>query len=180
MRDKFTKEALPALMQGLAESSPAEGSYRIYLVGGGTAVAFGWRGSSVDADLAADDDTVFKDIQALKERLNLNIEFARPEDFVPALAGSASRHVFISRLGNVSFYHYDPYAQAFSKIVRGFERDLTDARHFVDEGLVDPYKLVSLVRGIPEAEFARYPSLSRGAVLDAVHRFMKLGAAGMG
>jgi hypothetical protein len=40
------------------------------------------------------------------------------------------RHVFIETIGAISFYHYDPYAQILSKIVRGFQRDLDDAQHF--------------------------------------------------
>ena len=48
----------------------------------------GWRSSTIDAHLYSDEDEVFHDIQAIKERLQLNIEFARPEDFVPPLEGA--------------------------------------------------------------------------------------------
>jgi len=132
----------------------------------------GWRKSTIDADLHADRDAVFRDIQAIKERLRVNVEFARPEHFVPALAGSEKRHVFIETLRNVSFYHYDPYAQALSKIVRGFARDVQDARHFLSSGMVDAERFRSLVQGIPERAYARYPALSRAAVLDAVEHFL--------
>lgn len=44
---------------------------------------------------------VFQDIQGIKKRLRLNIEFARPEHFVPPLAGTDGRHVFIDRVGDV-------------------------------------------------------------------------------
>ena len=80
----------------------------------------GWRESSIDADLYAPQDDILRDVQNIKERLNLNIEFARPEDFVPPLEGSENRHVLIETVGRVSFYHYDPYAQLLSKVVRGF------------------------------------------------------------
>ena len=132
----------------------------------------GWRPSSIDADLYSDCEDVFQDVQGIKERLNLNIEFARPEDFVPPLRGTDGRHAYIETLGRVSFYHYDPYAQAFSKIVRGFERDLEDASSFLRSGMVDGAKLRALVGGIPESAYARYPSLSPAAVRRALEDFL--------
>jgi hypothetical protein len=71
------------------------------------------------------------------------------------------------------FYHHDPYAQAFSKIVRGFDRDLEDARSFVESGLVEPERLLQLVRAIPAGAFARYPALAREAVIAAVEAFVE-------
>jgi len=144
----------------------------VYFVGGATAVLQGWRASTIEADLYAGKDAIFHDIQNIKERLQLNIEFARPEDFVPALAGSDDRHVFIETIGNVSFYHYDPYAQLLSKVVRGFNRDLQDAKSFLDSGLVDPERFRALVGEISDAAYAKYPSLSRRAVQDAVEDFL--------
>ena len=172
VRRELTRPRLRELMEALARSAPREGTYRVYLVGGSTAVYWGWRPSSIDADLHSDREEVFRDIQGVKERLNLNVEFARPENFVPPVDGSEERHVFIETFSNVSFYHYDPYAQAFSKIIRGFERDLLDARRFIDEGIVDPEKLTSMVRRIPDEAYAKYPNLSRGPVEGAVKAFL--------
>ena len=92
--------------------------------------------------------------------------------FVPALAGTEGRHVFLEIVGRVSFYHYDPYAQLLSKIVRGFRKDMLDADSFIASELVDPKRLRSLVHGIPKAAYARYPALSQRAVLDAVDGFL--------
>jgi hypothetical protein len=172
MREQLTRERLVLLMKELARSAPRRGAYRVCLVGGGTAVYLGWRRSSIDVDLFSDEQRVFRDIQELKERLNLNIEFARPEDFVPPLKGSADRHVFIDTIGSITFFHYDPYAQLLSKVVRGFERDLGDAREFVRSGMVDPARFRSLVAAIPDSAYARYPSLSRGGVERAVEDFL--------
>jgi len=74
-------------MKELARTAPRGGDYRVYLTGGGTPVSLGWRRSSIEVDLFSDRDQVFRDIQGIKERLNMNIEFARPEDFVPPSMG---------------------------------------------------------------------------------------------
>ena len=74
MRDRLTRESLRALMRELSRSAGKDGHYSVYLVGGGTAVLEGWRASSVDADLHAPRDDIFRDVQAIKERLRLNIE----------------------------------------------------------------------------------------------------------
>lgn len=172
MRKPLTRPRLRAFMKAVADSAPRKGSFRVYFLGGATAVDRGWRVSTIDADLCVDRDQVLGRIQRLKESLRLNVELVRPEDFVPALEGSASRHLFIETIRNVSFYHYDPYAQVFSKLVRGFRQDLEDARRFLAEGLVDPERLRKLVDEVPETAYARYPSLSRQAVLEAVHDFL--------
>jgi len=172
VRSSLTRDSLRELMRALARSAPKRGTFRVYLLGGGTAVLNGWRVSTIDADLYSDHDAIFRDIQGLKERLNLNVEFVRPEDFVPALPGTASRHVFIETIGKVSFYHYDPYAQVLSKLVRGFDRDLDDAGHFVSSRMVEPKRLQSLVDAIPGAAYAKYPALSADAVSAAVADFL--------
>jgi hypothetical protein len=171
MREELTRERLVSLMKELARTAPKRGVYRVYFVGGGTAVHLGWRRSSVDVDLFSDQDVVFRHIQEIKERLNMNIEFARPEDFVPPLEGTSDRHVFIDSVGSIMFYHYDPYAQLFSKVVRGFQRDLDDAFAFVRNGMVDRERFRSLVAAIPDSAYARYPSLSRAEVEKAVEAF---------
>jgi hypothetical protein len=163
-------------MQALADSAPGQGPYRVHLVGGSTAVLAGWRPASIAADLHSDDEEIFRDIQQIKERLDVNVEFARPEQFVPELPGSADRHVFVEAIGPVRFYHHDPYVQALSKVVRGFARDVEDARHFVDSGMVDPEVLRGLVDRIPEAAYARYPALSPASVRAAVAAFLEEGA----
>lgn len=172
MREELTRERLLKLMRELGRTAPRRGSHRVYLVGGGTAVYLGWRRSSLDADLFSDHDDVFRDIQGIKERLNVNVEFARPEDFVPPLEGSPDRHILIDTVGSITFYHYDPYAQLLSKVVRGFQRDLNDAREFMRSGLVDPEVFRSLVAAIPESSYAKYPNLSRAAVGMAVDGFL--------
>jgi hypothetical protein len=172
VRDKLTRDSLRALMRELSRSAGKTGDYRVYLVGGGTAVLEGWRASSVDAGLHASREDIFRDVQAIKERLHLNIELVRPEHFVPPLEGSADRHVFIETMGRVSFHHYDPYAQLFSKIVRGFERDLVDARSFIKSGMVNAGQFRDLVQAIPDDAWSKYPRHSPSAVRQAVDEFL--------
>jgi hypothetical protein len=172
MREEITKQRLVSLMKELARYAPRRGAYRVYFVGGSTAVYLGWRRSSIDVDLCSDQEIVFRNIQKIKEHLDINIEFARPEDFVPPLKGTADRHVFIDTVGAITFFHFDPYAQLLSKIVRGFQRDLDDAREFLTSGLVDTRKFRSLVAAIPNSAYAKYPNLSRGGVENAVETFI--------
>ena len=172
MRDEVSRDRLQALMEELSRTAPRGGTFRVYLVGGSTAVYAGWRTSSIDADLFSDQEEVFRDIQGIKERLNVNVEFDRPEHFVPPLQGSAERHVLIETIGAVSYYHYDPYAQVLSKVVRGFVRDLEDARRFVRSGMVESSRLRDLVEGIPAAVYSKYPNLTGHAVRQAVEGFL--------
>jgi len=135
-------------------------------------VWMGWRRSTIDADLYSDQEPVFEQIQTIKERVQVNVEFARPEQFVPPLEGTDARHVHIETIGSVAFFHYDPYSQCLSKIVRGFRKDVLDARDLIASGLVDPQRFRSLVQGIPTTAYSRYPALTPRAVSDAVDAFL--------
>jgi len=174
MRNQLTRERLHGLMQEIAKGAPKRrGVFRVFLVGGGTAVWAGWREASIDADLFTEHEVLFRDVQGMKERLNLNVEFTRPEHFVPPLPGAEDRHIFLEAIGPVRFYHYDPYSQFFSKVVRGFNRDLDDARHLLSSGMVDSRRFRELVDRVPDSAFARYPRLSPGAVRKAVEGFLE-------
>ncbi len=171
MREPLDPSRLQRLLRELAAADPRKGRFRVYLTGGATATERGWRTSTLDANLSADDDAVFRHVQKLKETLNLNIELVRPTDFVPSLPGEDQRHVFIQTIGNVDFFHFDPYAQALSKIVRGFDRDLLDVGHMLASGWVELLKLEAFVDKIPDAAYARYPSISKKAVISALKSF---------
>ena len=171
MRRELTADALRELMRELARTAPSGEQFQVYILGGGTAVLAGWRASTIDADLYTEREEVFRDVQGIKDRLRLNVEFVRPEHFVPSLEESAKRHLFIERVGALDFYHYDPYAQLLSKIVRGFRKDLLDAGQFVRSGMVDPHRFLELIREIPDSAYARYPNLSPAAVRGAVEGF---------
>lgn len=175
MREPLTRDRLHALMEALGRSISSAPPIRVYFIGGATAVDRGWRSSTIDVDLHATDDRLFADIQGIKDRLRVNVELARPEDFVPPLAGSDDRHLFIDAVGQVSFFHYDPYAQLLSKIVRGFRQDVEDAARFLSDELVEAKRFLALVRDIPDESYYRYPNLSRLMVEGAVQDFLAHG-----
>ena len=88
------------------------------------------------------------------------------------LSGAGSRHLFIETIRNVNFFHYDPYSQLFSKIVRGFRKDLLDAERFLSDGLVDTKRFRSLIDKIPRKAYDKHPELSRDEVTRTVDRFL--------
>lgn len=117
---------------------------RIYLVGGATAVLEGWRASTVDVHLRIEpeSDDLLRQVPKLKERLQTNIEFASPADFLPELPGWRERSRFRVRAGNADVFDYDRYSQALSKIERGFETDHSDLGSMLASGLVDREQLL--------------------------------------
>lgn len=120
----------------------------------------GWRNSTVDADLKLDPEPpgVFEAIRRIKDDLDVNVELASPDDFIPPLPGWRQRSRFIARHGEVDFYHYDDYAQALAKIERGHDRDLADVRAMIGRGLIEPTELRRLFVAI-QPELVRYPAV---------------------
>lgn len=171
MRQRITRTLLETFMQEAASAvtTPA----RIYLTGGSTAVLLGFRAGTIDIDVSGDLDELFSEIPNLKTGLNINIELAKPTDFVPGLPGEKRRHLPIRVIGAASFFHFDPYGQAFSKVVRGHATDISDARDFVRHELVDPHRLFAMVSRLPPEEFHRYPRLDPESVVEAVRQFAK-------
>ena len=153
----------------------AGGEGRVYFAGGATAVLFGWRASTIDADILVvpDTDLTLRAIPALKESLQINVELANPSQFMPELPGWQERSVFIARHGKLDFFHYDPYAQALAKVLRGQGKDHVDVRELLARGLVESSKAVELFESIEDRLF-RYPSIDppsfRAAVERAFHR----------
>lgn len=132
----------------------------IYLTGGATAVLVGWRDTTVDADIliVPERDSLFRALPRLKEELQINVEIVSPAHFIPELPGWRDRSMFIAREGHLSFYHYDPYAQALAKIERGHAKDLTDVDQLITRGLVEPGRLREL-HGAIEPQLHRYPAI---------------------
>jgi hypothetical protein len=134
---------------------------KVYLTGGTTAVLFGWREATVDLDIkmVPESDALFRAIARLKDELEVNVELASPSDFIPEVPGWQERSRFIVREGKIDFYHYDPCAQALSKLQRGHAKDLDDVREMIARGLVEPGQAMELFEAI-EGQLYRFPSIA--------------------
>jgi len=148
------------------------GGGRIYLTGGATALLHGWRPMTIDVDLKPDPEPAgfFEAIAQLKEELDINVELASPDDFIPAIPGWRERSVFIARHGPLEFLHYDPYGQALSKLQRRHERDLSDVRSMHRDGLIRADRLEEMFRAI-EPNLIRYPAIDPASFRASVNEF---------
>lgn len=159
MRRPVDVERIRRFMRELGDE--AERDLRLYFTGGATAVLFGWRSSTLDVDIKIDpeSDRVLRAIPRVKEKLEINIELAAPDQFIPEVPGWEERSAFIAREGRLSFYHYDFYAQALSKIQRGHSQDRGDVRQMLDRGLIEPQELRRRFEQI-EPQLYRFPAIN--------------------
>jgi hypothetical protein len=159
MRGLADAARLRRFLKDLAREADAETA--VYLTGGATAVLLGWRQSTVDADLLIEPerDSMYRALPRLKEQLQINVELANPSHFIPELPGWRERSLPAAREGRVSYYHYDPYAQALAKIQRGHAQDRLDVEQLLDRGLVEPGRLRGLFESI-EPQLYRYPAIN--------------------
>jgi hypothetical protein len=152
----------------------ARGAGCIYFTGGASALLIGWRNSTVDVDLRLDPEPlgIFQAIAKLKQELNINIELASPQDFLPPLPGWRKRSVFIGKRGQVLFYHYDFTAQALSKLSRGFDRDIKDVEAMYKQELFSLSELRDCFEAIVP-ELIRFPSLNPDILRSRVENFIE-------
>jgi len=172
MRDKVTSVRVQEFMKALGNAVAAPA--RIFLVGGATAVLCGWRDSTIDIDLKPipDSDEILRNLPALKERLQVNIELASPDDFIPELPSWQERSSFICQEGRLTFLHYDFYAQALAKIERGHRVDLLDVQRMIQDGFVEPRRLLEFFSQI-EKDIYKYPALDPTKFRAAVVRVVR-------
>ena len=160
-------EKVRQLMRRLGREARGRGG--VYLVGGASAVLIGWRDMTLDVDLKLDPEPpgTFAAIARAKDELDMNIELAAPDDFIPPLPGWRERSVFIVRHGDVDFLHYDFYAQALAKIERSHQQDLRDVRAMLRASLIHPTRLAELFEAI-KPELPRYPAIDVSAFVSRV------------
>jgi hypothetical protein len=168
MRQLADSTRIERFMRELGRAVEVEG--HVYLAGGATAVLYGWRESTIDVDikLIPDSDEILREIPRLKEKLDLNVELAAPSDFIPLPPGWGDRSPLIRRERNLSFHHFDPVAQALSKIERGHAQDIRDVQEMVNAGLVDPAHVRTQFDQI-EPELFRFPAIDPASFRAAVH-----------
>jgi len=154
-------------MRALAQEAREQG--RVYLTGGATAVLLGWRDSTLDVDvkIVPEHDRLLRAIPNLKESLHINVEQAAPDQFIPAVPGWEERSLFIAREGLLAFHHYDFYSQALAKIERGHVIDRQDVKNMLDNGLVQPARLLELFTQI-EAQLYRFTAINPAKFRRAV------------
>jgi len=172
MRSGLDAHKLQAFIEEIGKRSQGPG--RIYLVGGATALLLGIRAQTVDIDIKLEPEPkgIFEAIATIKELLDLNVELASPDHFIPALPGWRDRSEFIVKSGPVDFFHYDFYGQALSKILRGHRTDLSDADALVTLGKVIPSKLLELFEEI-RPELIRYPAISQTKFESNLNQFIE-------
>ena len=170
-RSLVNADKIVRLMEGIG--GRATGAGRVYLVGGSSAVLVGWRNATVDADIKLDPEpaAVFEAIALLKDELDMNVELAAPDQFVPPLPGWRERSPFIARCGEVDFFHYDFYGQALAKIERGHSTDLGDVRAMVERGLINLEELVRLFERVTP-DLLRYPAIDEQALRSKLARIV--------
>jgi hypothetical protein len=172
MRPEADKTKIQEFLVALG--SRVHGLGKIYLTGGATALLHGWREMTVDIDLKPDPEPpgLFEAIAELKEKLNVNLELASPDDFIPELPDWRERSEFIGRFGKLDFFHYDFYAQALSKLERGHARDLSDVSAMLERGLITKNRLHELFQEI-RPRLIRYPAIDEPSFSVAIEEFCR-------
>lgn len=167
MRQLTDAVRLREFMRLLGRRTRAEG--RVYLVGGACAVLHDWRATTIDIDIDLDPglDALLREIPAIKEDLQVNVELASPAHFIPELPGWRDRSPFVVREGTLDFHHYDFHAQALSKIERAHARDVEDVREMAARKLIEPARLVAFFDLI-EPQLYRYPAVDAASFRNAV------------
>ena len=167
MREVADRTRIEAFLSALAREATIPTD--VFLVGGTTAVLVGWRASTIDIDLVMrpESDALLRAIPSLKERLNVNVELASPDQFIPVPPGWEERSPLVTRIGQVTIRHYDLVAQALSKIERGHGRDLADVGAMVDRGLISGAEVRAMFSRI-EPELYRFPAIDPPSFRRAV------------
>jgi len=167
VREVADRNRIDAFLKALAREASAD--VDVFLVGGTCAVLVGWREATIDVDLVMrpESDAMLRAIPALKERLNINVELASPDQFIPVAPGWEDRSPFVSRIGRLTVRHYDFVAQALAKIERGHARDLADVQAMIAHGLVSAAEIRDQFERI-EADLYRFPAIDPPSFRQAV------------
>ena len=172
MRRKVTKATLERFMQELAAAARSRGN--VYFTGGATALLLGFREQTIDIDLKLDPEPsgVFEAIANLKNRLNVNVELAAPDDFIPNTPDWRERSQHIASIGQLQFFHYDFSLQTLAKLERGQAQDLEDVANFLRRGHVSAADLKKCFTEI-EPRLLRYPAVDAAAFKKKVEDFLR-------
>lgn len=171
MRQETDKEKTTKVLEYLGQHIKTPGT--LYLTGGASAVLIGWRDRTIDIDCKFDPepDGIYEALQQAKEKLDVNIELASPDHFIPPVPDWDKRSQFIGRFGKLDVYHYDFYSQALAKLERGHERDLSDVEKMMENGLIERDKVGDYFEKI-KGGLIKYPSINNTAFSKKIERFL--------
>ena len=158
-------------MERLGRSATSPGV--VYLVGGATSLLLGIRVQTIDIDLKLDPEPggVFEAISRLKDELNINVELAAPDQFVPPLPAWKDRSACILKAGVVEFRQYDLYSQALAKLERGHATDWVDINAYLARGLIEKDRFEELFDGVKD-DLMRYPAVDSEELMRRVDEFV--------
>lgn len=148
MRQRVGKQDIE---QFLVQVGRTRQTGRLYLTGGAALIHRGIRqGQTLDIDIQVtiDPGSLIAQIAQLKQKLNINIEFASPGDFIPLPTQWEARSQFIKRYDQVDVFYFDWYSIALSKTQRGSRLDIADVRALIDQGYVDVNELDLLYQDV--------------------------------
>ncbi len=167
MRRLATADRIRALLARLGRE--ARTPVTVYLTGGSTAVLLGWRESTIDVDLklVPDSSEILRSVPALKEELQINVELASPDLFIPVPKGWEERSLWEATEGRLTVRHFDLVAQAVAKLERGHARDLEDVQAMLHLGLVTAEALTRFLADV-EDELYRFPAVDPASLRRAV------------
>ena len=138
MRHNVTKADIEKFLNALGKLFHKPG--RLYLAGGAALVHIGLRsGFTMDiyvAIEASDEEEMVTAIRTLVEKMQINVEFASPGDFIPLPTHWMAHARYIGRYGSIDVFYFDFYSLALSKISRGNDRDLIDVQLLLQKKLI--------------------------------------------
>src|SRR5260370_13246226 len=138
---------------------------RLYLVGGAALVHMGVRsGFTEDIDVqvsGASEGDLIVAIQRMIERMQVNVEFASPVDFIPLPKQWESHARFVARYSTIAVFYFDFYTIALSKMERGNNRDIEDVKLLVQQGIIALDELDSAYQEVlAQLGKGRYPRIT--------------------
>ncbi|HLG64831.1 MAG TPA: DUF6036 family nucleotidyltransferase [Ktedonosporobacter sp.] len=124
---------------------------RLYFTGGAALVHRGIRlGQTLDIyiQITIDPANLTTQIAQLKQKMNIDIEFASPGDFIPLPTQWEARSEFIKRYNQVDVFYFDWYSIALSKMQRANRQDVVDVQLLIRQGVVDVTELDRLCQDV--------------------------------
>lgn len=170
MRELATADRIRHFIDELGRVTSADST--MYLTGGATAVLIGWRESTIDVDikLVPETDELLRAIPSLKERLQINVELASPDHFIPVKEGWESRSPFIMDAGRLTVRHFELCAQAVGKLERAHAQDLADVDAMIERDLVTSQEILEYFEAIRPFLY-RFPAIDPSAFEERVRSF---------